>query len=54
MAFITAHFTEILTIITAIVTAASGIANFTKTDADNKVVAIVSKFVNFLALNFKK
>ncbi len=54
MAFILTHSNEILGILTAIVTAASGIANLTKTDADNKAVGFVSKTVNFLALNFRR
>lgn len=42
----------IYTIVTSVVTIASVIANITKTDADNKIVASVSKFVNIFALNF--
>lgn len=52
--YIQAHLTDILAAITAIVTAASAIANLTPTDADNKVIAAISKFINMLALNFKK
>lgn len=42
----------IFNIVTAVVALASAVANVTKTDADNKIVANVSKFVNVLALNF--
>lgn len=52
--FLTAHVSDIVVILTAIVTAASAIANLTPTETDNKIVAAVSKLVNFLALNFKK
>ncbi|MFN7640302.1 MAG: hypothetical protein ACK5PR_00975 [bacterium] len=46
--------TAVITVVTSLVTIASVVANFTKTDADNKVVAKVSRFVNLLALNFRK
>lgn len=46
-------FMSIFGIVTAVVTLASAIANVTKTDADNKVVARISQIVNVLALNFK-
>lgn len=39
-------------IITAVVTVASVLANFTKTDVDNKIVGAVGKVLNILALNF--
>jgi hypothetical protein len=42
----------IFNIVTAVVALASAVANVTKTDADNKVIANVSKFINVLALNF--
>lgn len=35
------------------VTAASAAANLTKTDADDKVVGIVGKVINWAALNIK-
>jgi len=41
-------------IVTAIVTVASLIALKTKTDSDNKIIALISKIVDALALNFKK
>jgi len=54
MDFLIGHAADIFGILTATVTLASLIANLTKTDADNKLVATLSKAVNFLALNFKK
>ncbi len=42
----------IFNIVTAVVALASAVANVTKTDADNKVVATLSKIVNVFALNF--
>lgn len=39
-------------VITAVVTVASVLANFTKTEVDNKIVGAVSKVLNILALNF--
>ena len=54
MEYLIAHASELIAIVTAVVTAASLIANLTKTDADNKAIGVVSKFVNMLALNFKK
>jgi len=44
----------LLTALTAIIAAASAVANLTKTESDNKAVAAVSKVVNVLALNLKK
>lgn len=40
--------------LTALVTMASAVANFTDGDADNKFVAVLGKVVDFLALNWKK
>jgi formaldehyde-activating enzyme involved in methanogenesis len=48
------HWADIIAAVTAVVTAASLIANLTPTDADNKVLAVISKFIHMLALNFKK
>lgn len=45
---------EWIDVITAIVTVASLIALKTKTDSDNKIIALISKLVDALALNFKK
>lgn len=45
---------DIIAVLTSLVTSASLIANFTKTDSDNKAVAKVGKIVNFVALNFKR
>lgn len=44
----------ILVAATAVVAAASAIANLTPTDVDNKLVASLGKVVNWLALNFVK
>lgn len=52
--YITAHAGELVAIVTAVVTVASLVANLTKTDADNKIIAKISKFINLLALNFVK
>lgn len=49
-----AKYPIILTVITAlgvIVPIASTLANFTKTDVDNKVIAAIAKFVDLCALN---
>ena len=54
IAYITAHASEIIQIVTSVIAAASLIANLTPTDADNAVIATISKFINALALNFKK
>lgn len=54
MEFITTNMTDIIAIVTAIVTIASIVANWTKSDADNKAVGMVSKLINFLALNLTK
>ncbi len=52
--WITLNLEALVAILTAVVTAASGLANFTKTDTDNKIVNALGKLVNFLALNWKK
>lgn len=44
----------VVAILTALVTLASAVANFTAKDSDNKAVAIFAKVVDFIALNFKK
>lgn len=54
IAFVMAHLADIIAAFTALVTAASLIANITPTQTDDKIVAVLSKVVNFLALNFKK
>lgn len=51
--FATEHWDSIAFILTSIVTIASVIAKLTKTESDNKIVAVVSKVVNTLALNPK-
>lgn len=45
---------ENLLIVTSVVTVASLLANKTKTTSDNKIVALISKLINLLALNLKK
>lgn len=37
-----------------IIAGASILANFTKTETDNKVLAAISKVINILAVNIKK
>ena len=54
IAFISAHAQDIVTAFTYLVAAASLLANLTTNQTDNKIVAVLSKVVNFLALNFKK
>lgn len=51
--FATEHWDSIAFILTSIVAVASVIAKLTKTESDNKIVAVVSKVVNTLALNPK-
>jgi len=45
---------ELLQIVTAVVTIASVVANLTPSEADNKIVNAVIRFVNMLGLNIKK
>ena len=47
------HFDSIIAVVTGVVTVASLIANLTPNDTDNKIIAVVAKAVDFLALNFK-
>lgn len=54
MNFITENGDTILVVLTSIVAAASAVANVTPNETDNKIVATLSKVVNFLALNLKK
>lgn len=44
----------LIAILTGVVTVASLVANLTPSDKDNGWVAKVAKWVNYLALNFKK
>jgi len=53
-AWIIAHGGETIVGLTGLIAFASMIANFTKTDADNKAIAYLSKAVNWLALNIVK
>lgn len=52
--FIFSQAEVLITILTAVVTIASALANFTATETDNKLVAWLAKAVDFLALNIKK
>lgn len=50
--FLQLHGQDILQAVTGIISGASVLANFTKTDKDNKVLGKIGKAVNFLAANF--
>lgn len=50
--FLQLHGPEILQALTGIVSGASVLANFTRTDKDNKAIGILSNAVHFLAANF--
>jgi hypothetical protein len=52
--FLTENSETLVAIVTGIVTVASLVANLTPSEKDNGWVAKVSKWVNYLALNFKK
>lgn len=52
--FIVTNATGILLVITSAIALASAIANLTPTDADNKVIAKISSFVDMIALNWVK
>lgn len=54
MNWIIANASEIIAIITAIVTVASMIANLTPTETDNKIIAAITRVINLLGLNIKK
>jgi hypothetical protein len=54
MTFIIDNFDKILVAAAGFIAFASFIANFTPTQTDNKIVAFLTKLVDFLALNFKK
>lgn len=43
---------SILTALASIIAGASILANFTKTDADNKALGVISNLIHFLAGNF--
>ena len=53
MEWITTNLTEIIAIITGIVTVASIIAKLTPTEIDNKVIGKILQMIDFLALNNK-
>lgn len=50
-AWVVAHGGETVVGLTALVTFFSVVANFTKTETDNKIVGYASKAINWLALN---
>lgn len=54
MDWINANIGAVITVLTAVVTVASVIANFTPSESDNKVVEFVRKIVDWLALNWVK
>ena len=49
--YIVAHISEIIAIVTGIVTVASLIVRLTPSPKDDAVVSAISKFINTLALN---
>ena len=53
MEWITANLTDIIAIITGIITVASIIAKLTPTEIDNKVVGKILQVIDFLAINNK-
>jgi len=54
MNFITENGDTVIVVLTSVIAAASAIANVTPNETDNKIVATLTKVVNFLALNLKK
>ncbi len=46
------HGAEIMQALTSVIAGASVLANFTRTDKDDKAIGFASKAVNFLAANF--
>jgi hypothetical protein len=54
MEFIIQNWESIFIALTSLVTAASAVANITKTEADNNAIAFIGRIINALALNFKK
>lgn len=53
MEWLTENWDKVALILTSIVTIASVLANFTKTDVDDKVVGFVGKLIALLAVNIK-
>ncbi len=49
--WITAHGSDILTIVTSVISVASVVAALTPTQADDNVVSILKKIADFFALN---
>lgn len=54
MTWLLDHALELLNLAALIIAAASAAANLTPSETDNKWVEKASKFINLLALNFKK
>ena len=50
--FLTENGLDILQALASIIAGAAVLANFTKTDKDNKAIGLVSKLINLLAANF--
>lgn len=54
MDFVTTHFTDIVNGATALIAAASAIANIFNLEGFKAALPTINKVVNFFALNFKK
>jgi cellobiose-specific phosphotransferase system component IIC len=50
--FFQLHGQEILQAVTGVISGASVLANFTRTDKDNKALGAIGKAINFFAANF--
>lgn len=53
MEWITNHWTDVVAIVTGIVTVASIIARLTPTETDNAIIAKILQIIDMLALNNK-
>lgn len=51
MEYITANYMEILSVVTAVIAAASAVAALTPTPKDDSAILWVRKIIDFLALN---
>ena len=51
MEYLQANWQEILTIVTGVIAAASGVAMLTPNNSDNKIIGAIRKLVDLLALN---
>lgn len=52
--FLLLHGADIMNALTGIVAGASVLANFTRTDKDNRALTKVGRVLNFLAINLEK